>query len=86
MGYNPVAEKKFGNAQEHFSNCSTEEMHSIMIRSLIRFSVREEMLLPIMLLIGKSKESMVRMMDYLKQEKPSEDDIIQMAISLDGAV
>lgn len=43
------------------------------------------MILPILLLIGKQKEAIVKMMFFLKEQNPSEHQIIQKALSLDAA-
>ncbi len=77
---------KSNPTQKPFKNYSLKEMQRILIRSLNRFSVRQEMMLPILLLIGKSKEAIIAMMYFLRDENPTEDEIIDKALQLETDV
>lgn len=43
-------------------------------------------MLPILLLIGKSKEAIIAMMYFLRDENPTEDEIIDKALQLETDV
>lgn len=73
---------KSQNTQRLFKNNSQEEIQTILIRSLIRFSVREEMILPVMLMLGESREAMIQLLVFMRDNNPTEHEIIQMAEDL----
>ena len=60
-----------------------DEMQSLLIKLLAQHSVREEMCLPILLMVGKNEEKIMDLMEYIISENPTESQIVDMALALD---
>lgn len=57
------------------------------MRYLDVFSVREEMYLPILLMLGKNIGAMLELMVYIRDNNPTEHEIIQRAVMIhDGMI
>lgn len=70
------------SSQEKSKNITEKEVRRILIQFLATYSVRKDMCLPILLMVGKSVDSMLELMVYMRDENPSEHQIIQKAIAL----
>lgn len=64
-------------------NPDLKEVRTALIRFLAGFSVRKDMCLPILLMVGKSEKAMLLLMKYMLEKKPTEDEIIQKALDLE---
>lgn len=51
---------------------------------LLMFAFSKEMCLPILLMIGKSRLSMLELMVFIKDNNPTEHEIVLKAIELEG--
>jgi hypothetical protein len=65
-------------------NADLEEVRIALIRSLAGYSVRKEMCLPVLLLVGKSEKAMLLLMKFMQEKKPTEDEIILKALELES--
>ena len=61
---------------------TTKEIRELLIQFLATYSVRKEMCLPILLMIGKSEQKMLDLMVYMRDHNPTEHQIIQRAMDL----
>jgi len=61
---------------------STKEIRLLLIEYLAAYSVRKDMCLPILLMIGESEKAMLHLMLYMRDKNPSEHEIIQMVFRL----
>ena len=58
-----------------------------MIEFLLAYSVREEMCLPILLMLGKHRGAMLELMVYIRDNNPTEHEIVQRAVLIhDGMI
>lgn len=64
---------------------STQDIRYLLIDYLLNNSVRKEMCLPILLMLGESREKMLQLMVYMRDNEVTEHEIIQKAIQLDEA-
>ena len=64
-------------------NSDPIEVRTALIRSLAAYSVRKDMCLPILLLVGKSEKAMLLLMKFMLEKKPTEDEIILKALELE---
>ncbi len=62
---------------------STQDIRYLLIDYLLNNSVRKEMCLPILLMLGESREKMLQLMVYMRDNEVTEHEIIQKAIQLD---
>lgn len=63
---------------------TTADIRDLLIDYLLSFSVRKEMCLPILLMIGESREKMLQLMVYMRDNNPTEHEIIQKTLELDA--
>lgn len=64
------------------TNTSLQETRGLLIEFLAAHSVRREMCLPILLMVGQNEDSMLKMMVFMRDNNPTEHEIIQMAEDL----
>lgn len=69
-------------AREAEQRLNQEETQNLLIEYLLANSVRAEMCLPVLLMLGKHRRAMLELMVYIRDRKPTEHEIIQTAIQL----
>lgn len=70
------------NTQSKTGDYSTKEIRGLLIQFLATYSVRKDMCLPILLMVGQSQEKMLDLMVFMRDNDPTEHQIIQKAIVL----
>ena len=64
-----------------------KEIRSLLMRYLDIYSVREDMFLPILLMLGKHRGAMLELMVYIRDNNPTEHEIVQRAVLIhDGMI
>ncbi len=63
--------------------CKTEDIRDLLIDYLLKYSVRKEMCLPVLLMIGESRRAMLDLMVFIKDNNPTEHEIIQKTMELE---
>lgn len=68
---------------ETLTRSSTEEIRGSLIRLLKRQSVRkDDIIVPMMLILWKNREAMIQMIEYIVEKNPTEHEIIQMMVEI----
>ena len=65
------------------STYTIEDIRDLLIEYLLKYQVRKDMILPILLMLGESRKEMLQLMVFMRDNNPTEHEIIQMAIQLD---
>lgn len=56
---------------------SRKEVRDLFIRFLMEYSVREDLILPILFVVSRSEMAMLHLMVFLKETNPTEEELIE---------
>ena len=63
---------------------TAKDIRELLIGFLLRQEVRQEMCLPVLLMIGENEKKMLQLMVYIRDNNPNEHEIIQKTLELDA--
>ena len=64
---------------------TTEDIRDLLIDYLLKYSVRKDMIVPVLLMLGEKRKEMLQLMVFIRDNNPTEHEIIQEAIRLDDS-